>query len=230
MKRPAVSPPGSPSPVPSKTKGNDRVTSPIPIPSRAPITRPAAQIRPARMAPARPTPTPRPRRNPPRISHQETSSRASKKHAVKISVSDTDAPLADKAASDVASESEASDEDPSPQNTDDCDYVEPVDSSLRDAPANKTSIDSDIEMKPNRASTTSTKGKKKAATAPTSTSAPTTTDPPVLLTEKQSNHQATMKEDQLRRSRHREPRGPWSMLQLHPYFSEAPLWSVPLRI
>lgn len=61
---------------------------------------------------------PRPRRNPPRVSNQEPASRAPKKRIVEVLASDSEALQTDKAASDMGMESEASDEDPSPQNTD----------------------------------------------------------------------------------------------------------------
>ena len=60
---------------------------------------------------------PLPRRNPPRVSHRESSARPSKKRAVEAD-SESETVPDDPAASDAEEPSEASEEEPSPKNTD----------------------------------------------------------------------------------------------------------------
>ncbi|KJA13260.1 hypothetical protein HYPSUDRAFT_209692 [Hypholoma sublateritium FD-334 SS-4] len=154
-KRPAASPPPPGSPSPAAPKGKMRQASPVVASSTS------VAARPGRIMSSRPPPkAPLPCRNPPRVSHRESSARPSKKRAIKAD-SESETVPDDPAASDAEDPSEASEEEPSPKNTDDRDYVDHPDSSMRSAPADRVLVaDSDVEMK-----TAAPSKKKKALSA-----------------------------------------------------------------
>ncbi|KJA14101.1 hypothetical protein HYPSUDRAFT_208980 [Hypholoma sublateritium FD-334 SS-4] len=151
---PAASPPpGSPSA--AAPKGKAHQVSPIVASSTA------VAARPGQIMSSRPPPkAPLPHRNPPRVSHRESSAHPSKKHAVKAD-SESETVPDNPATSGTEEPSEASEEEPSPKNTDDRDYIDHPDSSMCAAPANRVLIaDSDVEMK-----TAAPSKKKKALSA-----------------------------------------------------------------